>query len=100
MPPSTIGNSSRQSRSASPSPRYAAISGFGRSRGRNGVTARDADHERVERLVELGAAQLDGAQQRLGVSDRGRPAERGGHGQLGSASSAGRPGAAISGSAA
>ena len=37
VPPSTIGNASRQSRSACPSPSADASSGFGRSRGRCGV---------------------------------------------------------------
>ena len=39
--------------------------------------ARDPDHERVERLVERRRAQLDRAQQRLGVRDRRRPGEDG-----------------------
>ena len=42
-----------------------------------GRRAGDADHDRVERLVELRAAQFDRAQQRLGVRDRRRAAEDG-----------------------
>ena len=77
-PPSTTGNASRQSRSASPSPRYAASSGFGRSRGRYGVVPGIAEAERVERLAERPRALLRAAQQRLGVRDGRRPRERGG----------------------
>ena len=46
--------------------------------------ARDPDHERVERLVELGPPELHRPQQRLGMRDRRRPAERGRDRQLGS----------------
>ena len=45
--------------------------------------ARDPDHERVERLVELCAPQLHGSQQRLGVRDRRRAAECGRNRDLG-----------------
>ena len=84
MPPSTMGNASRHSRSASPSPRYAASSGFGRSRGRYGVTLGIADHERVERLGRAPCCRSSHrAQQRLGVRDRRRPAERGRDRELG-----------------
>ena len=44
--------------------------------------ARHADHDRVERRVELCAPQLDRAQQRLRVRDRRRAAERVRHRQL------------------
>ena len=37
VPPSRTGNVFRQSRSASPRPRWAAATGFGRERGRNSV---------------------------------------------------------------
>ena len=39
---------------------------------------RDADADRVERLVEPRRLRLDAAQERLGVGDRGRPGEDGG----------------------
>ena len=98
MPPSTSGNASRQSRSARPS---AEVRGEQRVRPlarQERRRARDADHDRVERLVELVRAQLDRAQQRLGVRDRRRPAERRRDGQLGAQRAAARRGAAASGS--
>ena len=61
--------------------------------------ARDPDHDRVERRVELGPPQLERAQQRLGVRDRRRPGERAGDASAPSAASAARCAAAPPGSA-
>ena len=75
VPPSTTGNASRQSLSASPSPRYAASNGFGRSRGRYGDVG-DAETHGVERLGERPGAFLGPAQERLRVRGRRRARER------------------------
>ena len=75
VPPSTIGNASRQSRRAKPSDSDAAVIGLSGSRGKWGPIHGTPEDERVERLVELDPSELDGAQERLGVRDRGRPAE-------------------------
>jgi len=83
-PPSTIGNASRPQRSASPSPRYAASSGFGRSRGRY-ASRSDPDHECIERARRAppaGAAPRAAAPRRGAID--GGPQKRGRNRELGS----------------
>ena len=94
VPPFATGNASRHSRSASPSPRNAAPSGFGRSRGRYGVS-RGTPITIASSGASSSAAQLDRAQQRLGMRDGRRPAERGRHRQLGAAATAARRAVAL-----
>ena len=77
MPPSATGNASRQSRSASPSPRYAASSGFGRSRGRYGVVRGMPMQIASSGPSSVAERNSIAAQQRLRVRDRRRAGERG-----------------------
>ena len=70
--PRRPGGSSRQSRSARPSPRIGGeqrVRPLARQVRRQ---SRDPEADRVERPVEAGRAELDRAQQRLGVRDRRR----------------------------
>ena len=77
--PARTGDASRQSRSARPSPRYAAETGFGRSRGRNGVVGGMPITIASSGSASARALERGRAQQRLGVRRRRRPAEdRGG----------------------
>ena len=72
VPPAAIGGAFRQSRSASPSPRYAAVIGIRALAGQPGRRRRDPDHERVQRLAERNALQHRRPEERLGVRDRRR----------------------------
>ena len=82
VPPGAIGGMLRQSRSASPSARYAALTGFGSFARHERRRRRDPDHERVDRLGELDPLQHRALQQRLRVRDRRRPGVDGRRGLL------------------
>ncbi len=73
MPPAAIGGAFRQSRSASPSPRYAAVIGIRALPRQPRCRRRDPDHERVERLRERDPLQDRRPQKGLRVRHRGRP---------------------------
>ena len=77
MPPARTGNVVAPHAQREAEPEAGRGDGVRAGAGKEERRRRDADHDRVERLVERGALELDRAQQRLGVRRRRRAAVHG-----------------------